>query len=146
MSAPRQTRYVFSTADTIRYRFPTHTNDLVMDRAEAETSEAFMVVLEPGEAPPLHRHSDTEQVFFVTRGSGVLHIGDDHQVAVRPGDLVRIPRDTPHRILCDGSERLVYLSVDCFIAGRPAAEPTWESHVRAMCRENGWDFDKVRQT
>src|SRR5690242_10392160 len=63
-------RYVFSTNDTIRYRFPTHTNDLVMDRSEAETSEAFMVVLEPGEAPPLHQHDDTEQVFYVVRGTG----------------------------------------------------------------------------
>jgi quercetin dioxygenase-like cupin family protein len=60
-----QTRYVFSTAQTVRYRFPTHVNDLVMDRAEAETSEAFLVVLEPGEAPPLHVHDDTEQVFYV---------------------------------------------------------------------------------
>ncbi len=30
------TRYVFSTKDAVRYRFPTHTNELVLDRAEAE--------------------------------------------------------------------------------------------------------------
>jgi len=140
-------RYVFSTSDTIRYRFPTHTNDLVMDRSEAETSEAFMVVLEPGEAPPLHQHDDTEQVFYVVRGTGRLHIGadEDRQFPVAPGDLVRIPRGTPHRIQCQGSEPLVYLSVDCFVGGRPGAEPTWESHVRAICKQNGWDFDKVRQ-
>ena len=29
------TRYVFSTAETIRYRYPTHVNDLVIDRVEA---------------------------------------------------------------------------------------------------------------
>ena len=50
-------KYVFN--EITRYRFPTHVNDLVMDRAEAETSEAFMVVLKPGEAPPLHKHDDT---------------------------------------------------------------------------------------
>lgn len=139
-------RYVFKTHDAIRYRFPTHTNDLVMDRAEAETSEAFMVLLEPGEAPPLHQHDDTEQVFYIVRGNGSLHIGaQDRQFPVAPGDLVRIPRRTLHRIQCLGSEPLVYLSVDCFTAGRPAAEPTWESHVRAICRQNGWDFSKVRQ-
>ncbi len=49
------TRYVFSTAETIRYRYPTHVNDLVLDRVEATTTEVFVVVLEPGEAPPLHR-------------------------------------------------------------------------------------------
>lgn len=97
-------RYVFRTTDTVRYRFPTHTNDLVMDRSEAEASEAFMVVLEPGD-----------------------------------------PRGTLHRVQCEGNEPMVYLSVDCFTNGRPAAEPTWESHVRVLCKQNGWDFDAVRR-
>ena len=139
-------RYVFDTTQTTRYRFPTHTNELVMDRSEAEASEVFMVVLEPGEAPPLHAHDDTEQVFYVTSGTGTLQIGPDpgQLFPVRPGDLVRIPRNTLHRIRCDANDRLVYLSVDCFAGGRPSAEPTWESHVRAICRNNGWDFDRVR--
>ncbi len=140
-----QTRYVFSTAQTVRYRFPTHVNALVMDRAEAETSEAFLVVLEPGEAPPLHVHDDTEQVFYVRSGEGTLQVGSDPPAyfEVKPGDLVRIPPHTYHRIRCDGNEQLVYLSIDCFLHGRPAAEPTWESHVRVMCEQNGWNFDEV---
>ena len=64
------TRYVFSTADTIRYRYPTHVNDLVIDRVEAATTEVFVVVLEPGEAPPLHRHDDAAQIFYVLDGTG----------------------------------------------------------------------------
>src|SRR5204862_3504496 len=85
-------RYVFDTKQTIRYRFPTHTNELVMDRSEAEASEAFMVVLEPGEAPPLHSHDDTEQVFYITNGTGTLQIGADpgQLFPLRPGELVRI--------------------------------------------------------
>jgi len=59
--------------------------------------------------------------------------------------LVRIPPGTQHRIRATGGRRLVYLSVDCFPGGRPKDEPTWESHVRAMCANNGWDFDKVRR-
>ena len=139
-------KYVFSTVDTIRYRFPTHTNELVMDRAEAETSEAFMVVLEPGEAPPLHVHHDTEQIFHVVQGRGRLEIGGDESghFPVKSGDLVRIPPHVLHRIHCEGQEPLIYLSVDCFVGGRPKDEPTWESHVRGMCAANGWDFDQVR--
>ena len=53
--------YVFSTKQTKRYQFPTHINDLVMDRSEATSSEVFIVELGPGEAPPLHQHDDTEQ-------------------------------------------------------------------------------------
>ena len=73
------TRYVFSTADTIRYRYPTHVNDLVLDRTEAATTEVFIVVLEPGEAPPLHQHDDAEQIFYIMEGSGTLTIGDPAQ-------------------------------------------------------------------
>ncbi len=142
-----ETRYVFSTTDTIRYRFPTHTNDLVMDRADAQTSEAFIVILEPGEAPPLHVHYDTEQVFYVLRGAGRLEIGQDAPqfFDVLPGDLVRIPPSTYHRIHCEGQADLVYLSVDCFVNGRPVDEPTWDSHVRGNCELNGWDYDAVRR-
>ena len=68
------TQYVFN--EPLRYRFPTHVNDLVMDRVEAETSEVFIVVLEPGEAPPLHVHDDTEQIFYIMEGRGLLQIGD----------------------------------------------------------------------
>ncbi len=140
-------RYVFSTTDTVRYRFPTHTNELVMDRADATASESFISIMEPGEAPPLHQHDDTEQVFFVLSGRGRLEIGEeaaDHG-PLEPGDLVRIPPGTLHRVPCVGDEPLRYLVVDCFPAGRPAAEPTWESHVRAICAENGWSFDEVKR-
>lgn len=138
-------RYVFSTKDTIHYRFPTHVNDLVMDRAEAETSEVFVVVLEPGEGPPLHVHHDAEQIFYVLHGTGVLQIGEPgHGYSVGPGDVVRIPPHTPHRIECQGPQTLRYLSVDCFVGGRPADEPTWDSHVLTMCAQNGWDVEQVR--
>ncbi len=146
MQTKTYNKYVFSTKDSIRYRFPTHTNELVMDRSEAENSEAFLVVLQPGEAPPLHIHHDTEQVFYVLKGAGELLIGPDgaQRYPVAPGDLARIPPSTHHRILCQSGEPLVYLSVDCFVSGRPQNEPTWDSHVRAICAQNGWDFDKVR--
>jgi mannose-6-phosphate isomerase-like protein (cupin superfamily) len=139
-------KYVFSTSETIRYRFPTHVNDLVMNRSEAETSEVFIVVLEPGEAVNLHIHHDLEQIFYMIQGTGVLRIGEvgSQQFPVKPGDVMRIPPHTLHSVLCEGKEPIVYLSIDCFMAGRPEAEPTWDAHVRVECAENGWDFDKVK--
>ena len=138
-------RYVFSTTDTVRYRFPTHTNELVMDRAEATASESFISVMEPGEAPPLHKHDDTEQVFYVLSGRGRLETGEraEDQGEIGPGDLVRIPPGTLHRVACVGVEPLRYLVVDCFPGGRPTHEPTWASHVRTICADNGWSFDEV---
>jgi quercetin dioxygenase-like cupin family protein len=140
------TQYVFHPRDVVRYRYPTHTNDLIMDRSVASAAEAFYVVLEPGEAPPIHVHPDAEQVFFVLEGEGVLGIGPDaaerHPIAA--GDFVRTPPGVPHAVSCGGDSRLVYLSIDCFVAGPPADEPTWDSHVRVMCATNDWDFESIK--
>lgn len=141
-----QTKYVFSTTDAVRYRFPTHVNELIMDRSEAETSEAFLVVIEPGEDTVLHVHHDTEQIFYVLQGTGTLQIGADgpQYYPVKPGDLVRIPPHAFHLVRCEGQQPVVYLSIDCFVGGRPKDEPTWDSHVRTLCAQRGWDFDQLR--
>lgn len=141
------TRYVFHARDTIRYRFPTHTNDLIMDRRDGAASEAFFVILEPGEAPPFHVHPDAEQVFFVLEGEAEMTVraaGGPETVALAPGDFVRTPPGLTHAVRNTGSARFVYLSVDCFTAGPSAEEPTWDAHVRAMCQLNDWDFDAVK--
>src|SRR4051794_23217244 len=117
-----------------------------MDRRDAAASEAFFVILEPGEAPPLHVHPDAEQVFFVLEGEATMTVGrdDPETVPLRAGDFVRTPPGQWHAVRCTGPRRFVYLSIDCFVAGPPAEEPTWDSHVQAMCELNGWDFDAVR--
>lgn len=140
------TQYVFDPREAIRYRFPTHTNDLIMDRKDAAASEAFFVVLEPGEAPPIHVHEDAEQVFFILEGEGEMGVGLDASEVhpLRAGNFVRTPPGLPHAVRCTGSSRLVYLSIDCFTAGPSPEEPTWDAHVRVMCATNGWDFDAVK--
>ena len=136
--------YVFSTENLKRYRFPTHINDLVMDRSESSTSEAFVVIIEPGSAPPLHRHADTEQVFFILEGNGNLEIQDETKhFPVSPGNLVRVPPKTYHTIRAVGNLPLKYLAIDCFTAERLEDEPTWDDHVRVLCKEQGWNFDQV---
>src|SRR5438105_1003344 len=122
-------QFVYHSTQAKRYRFPTHTNDLIIDRAEAQTSEVFVVRLEPGEAPPLPQHNDTEQIFYILEGEGTLRIGaKQEEHPVRAGDVVRIPPRTLHAIECDSTTPLVYLAVDCFVAGRPLDEPTWDDH------------------
>jgi mannose-6-phosphate isomerase-like protein (cupin superfamily) len=140
-------QYVFPTSRVKRYRFPTHINDLVVDRAESQISEVFLVVLNPGEAPPLHQHHDTEQVFYILEGEGTLRIGAGKEKhPVRPRDVIRIPPATLHSIQCTGTKPLRYLAVDCFVGGRPEDEPTWDSHVKVLCRQQGWNFDQVIQS
>lgn len=113
-------------------------------RSQAQSSEVFFVVLEPGEAPPLHQHDDTEQIFHILQGHGRLEAGDPLVSAqVKPGDTVRIPMGTKHRIHNEGGEPLRYFAVDCFPQGRPVDEPTWDIHARANCDKFGWVYDEV---
>lgn len=135
------TQFVFSTENLKRYQFPTHINDLIIDRAKSTFSEAFMVIIEPGKAPLYHKHDDTEQVFYVIDGTGVLTIGDQKkQFPVKPGDVVRVPVSTFHSIKADAQKTLKYLCVDCF-GQRPSQEPTWDEHVKTVCKTNGWKFE-----
>jgi quercetin dioxygenase-like cupin family protein len=140
------TQYVFDPREAVRYRYPTHTNDLLMDRSQAKASEAFFVILEPGEAPPIHVHADAEQVFFILEGEGELGVGPDagEKHPLKAGDFVRTPPGVPHSVRCLGDSRFVYLSIDCFVAGPDPAEPTWDTHVHQMCKDNGWEFDAVK--
>lgn len=136
-------RYIYSTGKLKRYRFPTHINDLVYDRAEARYSEAFIVVLEPGGAPPLHRHDDTEQVFYVLEGRGVLTVGERGEThPVKERDVVVLRPGTLHSIRAEGGE-MRYLAVDCFGSSDGRKEPTWDKHARVLCREHGWDYGSV---
>ena len=136
-------QYVFETENLKRYSFPTHINDLVVDRALASHSEVFIVIVEPGKSVHHHQHEDTEQVFYMIHGTGILSIGEDKkEYPVKPGDVVRIPVSTLHSIRPDTDEEIRYLSVDCFGPMTPL-EPTWDEHAKAVCREKGWDFDEV---
>jgi mannose-6-phosphate isomerase-like protein (cupin superfamily) len=136
-------KFVFHEENLKRYQFPTHINDLVIDRADSRFSEVFMVIIEPDKAPVYHKHDDTEQVFYIISGSGVLTIGEDRQqFPVQPGDVVRIPVSTLHSIRADSTHTLNYLCVDCF-GERPKLEPTWDDHVKTVCKENGWDYHDV---
>ena len=142
-------KYVFSPKNPTRYTFPTHINDLLIDRSESETSEVFIVVIEPNNAPPSHKHNDTEQIFYILEGQGVLEIGKrgipTYTETVFPGEVVRIPPRTYHTIHCQGDHPLKYLAIDCFVEGKPKEEPTWDSHVEVLCKEQGWDYSQVKK-
>jgi len=138
-------QFIFPTSKNARYKFPTHINDLVMDRSEASFSEVFIVIIEPEKAPPLHRHNDTEQIFYVLEGEGILTIGKEtpKKMRVVPGDVIRIPVGVWHSIEANPERTLKYLAIDCFGSIKNKDEPTWDSHVRVLCKEQGWDYNSV---
>ena len=46
-------------------------------------------------SPPKHLHADTNEIQYILEGTGTIWLGDK-EVTVKPGDLVVIPKGTPH--------------------------------------------------
>ena len=46
-------------------------------------------------SPPKHMHPNTHEIQYVLEGTGTIWLGDK-EVTVKPGDLVIIPKGTPH--------------------------------------------------
>jgi mannose-6-phosphate isomerase-like protein (cupin superfamily) len=62
----------------------------------------------PGQRTALHRHHQSEELYHVTAGRGLMTLGDD-RFGVSVGDTVCIPPGTPHRIENTGRDTLVIL-------------------------------------
>ena len=56
----------------------------------------------------LHRHDCTEEIYHVTRGTGVMTLGAE-KFPIGPGDSVLIPPGTPHRVANSGETELLIL-------------------------------------
>ena len=67
--------------------------------------------LEPGAAVGEHVHSRTEEIYFIIRGRGLMHYGDD-RFEVGPGDLIMTPLHGRHGIETLGDETLELFVVE----------------------------------
>jgi len=56
----------------------------------------------------LHRHRQSEEIYYITAGSGMMRRGDD-RFEVRPGDCITIPPGTLHNIQNSGDQPLTIL-------------------------------------
>jgi quercetin dioxygenase-like cupin family protein len=147
---PLITKVVYSTADSVTegYYFPTHDNLLVMDRANAETCEAFIVQVAPEKFTHRHIHDDTEQIFYILSGKGRLDLerGEKKEsFLLNPKDFVHVPRNCFHQTFCEGTDSLKYLAIDCFPEGHNPEELTWDSHARVVCKMKNWSYDEARK-
>jgi quercetin dioxygenase-like cupin family protein len=75
------------------------------------------VDVEPGAKQPRHSHPP-QQIYLITRGSGLMHVGDEER-EVGVGDLVYIPGGVEHGIDNTGDQTLTYIS-----AATPAFDVT----------------------
>jgi len=84
---------------------------LELIRPQREGSENLSLAratVMPGATTRWHRHSRSEEIYYVLRGAGLLAIeAQRHEVAA--GDARLIPAGAEHRITCLGAEPLVIL-------------------------------------
>lgn len=95
--------------------------ELMNDPRVPESSLAETRV-EPGVTTQWHRLSVAEW-YVVTRGEGIMELGDDEPFRVVAGDAVAIPAGTPQRISNRGDSALVFYCLclprftpDCYTA------------------------------
>lgn len=62
-------------------------------------------VVPAGTRTRLHRHRETEELYHITAGEGLLTLGGE-RVKVSPGDTALIPPGTPHCVEATGAEAL----------------------------------------
>ena len=65
----------------------------------------------PGVTTVLHIVRGADEIYFILSGQGEVEIGGTIIGTMYPGDMLRIPADTPQRIANTGSEELIFLAI-----------------------------------
>ena len=85
--------------------------------------------LEPGAAVGEHVHSRTEEIYFIIRGRGLMHYGEE-RFEVGPGDLIMTPLHGRQGIETIGDETLEFFVVEALppeiVDALPAYAPSAE--------------------
>jgi len=74
--------------------------------------------VEVGVTTEWHWLKDTDELYYILSGEGVMEIGDDFQKQVKAGDAIFIPKLEKQRIENTGDSDLVFLCI---------CTPRWEA-------------------
>jgi quercetin dioxygenase-like cupin family protein len=138
--------------------FLNHLATVKVAAGESESGLALVEFLAPrGFGPPLHAHSEEDELMFVLEGNIRVDLGDGHSTTVAAGAAVTLPHGTPHtwqvvsetaRFLTINAGRRQGPSFDQFVAALgtpidPNAMPDPieidPGHVAGVCAAHGID-------
>lgn len=82
----------------------------ILDRTNSGAANQSLAeaTLPSGGATEAHRHPRTEEIYYILRGAGRMHLQGEERV-VGPGDGILIPPGSLHQIRNIGTEPLVFL-------------------------------------
>lgn len=88
--------------------FTTKDGSTIRELQRTPAQSLAEATLEPDQATERHYHGRTEEIYFVTKGSGSLEVDGDTR-RVRPGDAILIPPGAWHTLENDGTSELTIL-------------------------------------
>ena len=92
----------------------THENCFILevanDAGDPDVSIARARVL-PGVTTEWHRVRDIDERYVIVRGTRKVEVGDMPAAIVSGGGVVRIPANTPQRIMNVGDEDLIFFAI-----------------------------------
>ena len=109
---------------------------------------AFVQIGRPGSGVPMHIHHNDEENIFVIEGEVVFQLADE-KFEARKGDMLNLPKGTPHgfRITGDESARILFtidLSPDSdyatMFAGLVGLASSEFDRIKAVCGANNVEF------
>ena len=82
----------------------------ILDRTNSTATNQSLAeaTVPPGAETEAHFHPQTEEIYYVLRGQGLMTLGEERKT-VGPGDGILIPPGSPHRIRNIGEDPLVFL-------------------------------------
>jgi mannose-6-phosphate isomerase-like protein (cupin superfamily) len=101
---------------------------LLVDRVNTRIASVSLAhaTVAAGAETVWHRLKDTDEIYFVLSGRGLVSVGDESR-EVEPGDSVWIPAGVPQKIRNLGAQPLTFLC-----ACGPAYVPECDQRVRAV--------------
>jgi mannose-6-phosphate isomerase-like protein (cupin superfamily) len=84
----------------------------LIDRTTSEIERCSLAeeILPPGAAVGSHFHLETEEIYYVLSGSGMMTVGEEKR-EVREGDAIYIPRGSKHTLTNIGTTPMTILLV-----------------------------------
>ena len=81
---------------------------ITMEKYGHESPSIILVRVPVGVVVPEHIHTNSEDILFILSGAGTMWIDGRGEMPLRKNNLVRVPRNTKHRIFDITEELLVY--------------------------------------
>lgn len=87
--------------------------NVLIPKEETGCLEIIQENFYPGLEDSVKIHEDKEEIYFITKGIGVVKINEE-QDSVKEGDLIIIPRNSKHSTKNNGKGELIYLCISIF--------------------------------